>query len=161
MKVAPEHTVAHVLQLMGKPPVTVYEEFLKQFTKANKKLPQKCYLVNYFICGHPGTTLRDAFDFAQYLISRGMQPEQVQDFTPLPMTLSGCMYYTGSHPITGEQVSVPRSERERRMQRALVQYRNPANSDLIREALRELGTEHLGAKFFRKGIYEKTRGGRR
>jgi len=160
MKVAPEHTVSHVLQLMGKPPVTVYEEFLKQFAKANKRLPQKCHLVNYFICGHPGTTLRDAFDLAQYLISRGMQPEQVQDFTPLPMTVSGCMYHTGCHPLTGEKVYVPRTGRERMMQRALVQYRNPANRDLIREALRELGVEHLGAKFFKKGEYKNVKRGR-
>ena len=161
MKVAPEHTVEHVLQLMGKPSASVYEAFLKQFTRVNSKLPQKCYLVNYFICGHPGTTLRDAFDFALSLIAKGMQPEQVQDFTPLPLTVSGCMYYTGRHPLTGEQVYVPRTERERMMQRALVQYRNPANSDLIREALRELGAEHLGARFFRKHQFEATKKGRR
>jgi uncharacterized radical SAM protein YgiQ len=160
MKVAPEHTVEHVLQLMGKPSATVYEAFLKQFNRVNSKLPQKCYLVNYFICGHPGTTLRDAFDFALSLIAKGMQPEQVQDFTPLPLTVSGCMYYTGSHPLTGEQVYVPRTQRERMMQRALVQYRNPANSDLIREALRELGAEHLGARFFRKHQFETNRKGR-
>ncbi len=154
MKVAPEHMAGHVLELMGKPPTAVYEQFLERFARVNRRLPQKCHLVNYFICGHPGTTLRDAFDFAQYLIKRGMQPEQVQDFTPLPLTASGCMYYTGSHPLTGEIVYVPRTERERRMQRALVQYRNPANRDLVREALRELGVEHLGARFFRKGAYK-------
>jgi len=146
---------------MGKPSATVYEAFLKQLNRVNSRLPQKCYLVNYFICGHPGTTLRDAFDFALALIAKGMQPEQVQDFTPLPLTVSGCMYYTGTHPLTGEQVYVPRTERERMMQRALVQYRNPANSDLIREALRELGVEHLGARFFRKHQFEPTRKGRR
>lgn len=148
MKVAPEHMVGHVLELMGKPAPAVYEEFLEQLARVNRRLPKKCHLVNYFICGHPGTTLRDAFDLAQYLIRRGMQPEQVQDFTPLPLTVSGCMYYTGRHPLTGEKVYVPRTERERMMQRALVQYRNPANRDLIREALRELGAEHQGAKFF-------------
>lgn len=161
MKVAPEHTVEHVLQLMGKPSATVYEAFLNQFNRVNSKLPQKCFLVNYFICGHPGTTLRDAFDFALYLIAKGMQPEQVQDFTPLPLTVSGCMYYTGRHPLTGEQVYVPRTQRERMMQRALVQYRNPANSDLIREALRELGAEHLGARFFRKHQFEPKKKGQR
>jgi radical SAM superfamily enzyme YgiQ (UPF0313 family) len=90
-----------------------------------------------------------------------MQPEQVQDFTPLPMTVSGCMYYTEQHPLTGEKVYVPRTERERMMQRALVQYRNPANHRLIQEALRELGAEHLGARFFRKHQFETTRKGRR
>jgi radical SAM superfamily enzyme YgiQ (UPF0313 family) len=145
---------------MGKPPVAVYEQFLSRFAKTNRRLPQKCHLVNYFICGHPGATLRDAFDFAQYLISRGMQPEQVQDFTPLPMTVSGCMYHTGKNPLTGEKVYVPKTERERMMQRALVQYRNPANRNLIREALRELGVEHLGAKFFTKGSYKNIKGGR-
>jgi radical SAM superfamily enzyme YgiQ (UPF0313 family) len=94
--------------------------------------------VNYFISAHPGATLADALRLAQYLIQRGMHPEQVQDFIPLPMTLSGCMYYTGVHPLTGEKIYVARTLQERKMQRALIQYRNPGNKTFIVQALREL-----------------------
>lgn len=147
MKVAPEHIDDRVLRIMGKPASASYEKFTRKFTAINTRLGQKRYLVNYFICGHPGATLRDALDLALYLLQHRIHPEQVQDFIPLPMTLSGCIYHTGSDPFTGETVYVPRTFRERKMQRALIQYRNPSNRKLIREALRELGEEHLVKRF--------------
>ena len=99
MKVAPEHMVDRVLALMNKPAGREYEKFVRKMESLNRGREKKCYLVNYFISAHPGATLADALRLAQYLIQRGMHPEQVQDFIPLPMTLSGCMYHTGMHPL--------------------------------------------------------------
>jgi uncharacterized radical SAM protein YgiQ len=138
MKVAPEHMSDRVLALMNKPPASEYEKFVRKMERINRGREKKCYLVNYFISGHPGATLVDALKLAQYLIQRRMHPEQVQDFIPLPMTLSGCMYYTGVHPLTGEKVYAARTLQERKMQRALIQYRNPGNKKFIEQALREL-----------------------
>ncbi|MCX5894277.1 MAG: YgiQ family radical SAM protein [Proteobacteria bacterium] len=138
MKVAPEHVVDTVLRVMNKPPVEVYEKFVKKFNEINKTLEQKCFLVNYFISAHPGATLHDALHLSRYLIKKRMHPEQVQDFIPLPMTVSGCMYHTGVHPLTGDTVYVPKRFTERKMQRALTQYRNPAHKSLLDRAVREL-----------------------
>jgi uncharacterized radical SAM protein YgiQ len=138
MKVAPEHTVDSVLRLMNKPPRKAYEKFVKKFNALNKRLPQKCFLVNYFISSHPGSGLSEALGLAQYCIERNMHPEQIQDYIPLPMTLSGCIFHTGVHPFTGERVYVPRAFTERKMQRALAQHRNPGNKTFIEQALREL-----------------------
>ena len=138
MKVAPEHTVDSVLKVMNKPPRKAYEEFVKKFNALNKRLPKKCFLVNYFISSHPGSGLDEALALAQYCIERNMHPEQIQDYIPLPMTLSGCMYHTGVHPFTGERVYVPRAFTERKMQRALAQHQNPGNRQLIEQALRKV-----------------------
>jgi len=138
MKVAPEHTVDSVLKVMNKPPRKAYEKFVKKYNALNKRLPQKCFLVNYFISSHPGSGLSEALGLAQYCIERSMHPKQIQDFIPLPMTLSGCMYHTGVHPFTGERLYVPRIFTERKMQRALAQHQNPGNKILLEQALRKL-----------------------
>jgi uncharacterized radical SAM protein YgiQ len=151
MKVAPEHTVDSVLKVMNKPPRKAYEKFVIKFNALNKRLPQKCFLVNYFISSHPGSGLSEALGLAQYCTERGMHPEQIQDYIPLPMTLSGCMYHTGVHPFTGEQVYVPRAFTERKMQRALVQYQNPDNRKLLEQAVRKV----RGAPSVKKAIWKK------
>ncbi len=151
MKVAPEHTSDGVLRLMNKPPYARYEAFVKEFEKINSGLKNRTYLVNYFVSAHPGAELKDAFDCAMTLLAHGMRPEQVQDFLPLPMTVAGCMYHTGRHPLTGETVYVPKKDHERAMQRALVQSQNPASGPLIDKALRLLGQEHAKSKFKVKG----------
>jgi uncharacterized radical SAM protein YgiQ len=147
MKVAPEHVCDPVLDAMGKPRIDAYDAFVTQFNRINQRLPSRRYLVNYFISAHPGSTLKDALEMALYLIRRGMHPEQVQDFIPLPLTLSGAMYHTEKNPITGKRMHVAKTFRERKMQRALVQYRNPSNRQLIRDALKELKAGHLEALF--------------
>jgi radical SAM superfamily enzyme YgiQ (UPF0313 family) len=125
MKVAPEYNAEKVLSLMNKPAFVNYEQFVRRFRTTARRCKKDVYLVNYFINAHPGTTLEDALRLARYLKSRRMHPEQIQDFIPLPMTLSACMYYTGKHPFTGETVYVPETFVERKMQRAMIQYRNP------------------------------------
>ena len=155
MKVAPEHISPPVLDAMGKPRCETYEAFVDQFNRVGTKLPSRRYLVNYFISAHPGSTLKDALELALYLIQRGMHPEQVQDFIPLPMTLSGAMYYTGKDPQSGQPVYVAKTFKERKMQRALIQYRNPANRALIREALTLLAAERLMPRFFKSAAGNK------
>lgn len=121
LKVAPEHASNAVLRLMNKPPLKIYERFAERFKAVNRKLGKEQYLVNYFVSAHPGCADGDARELAAYLTEKRMRPEQVQDFIPLPMTLSACMYYTGKHPFTGEKVFVAKSYREREAQRLLVQ----------------------------------------
>jgi uncharacterized radical SAM protein YgiQ len=149
LKVAPEHTQEKVLSLMNKPGLAVYEEFEKKFKETNRRLKKSQYLVNYFISAHPGSSLEDALDLSLYLMRRGISPEQIQDFIPLPLTASGCMFYTGQDPFSGQEVFVPRSFRERKMQRALIQWRNPKNRNLIHEALKVLEREHLWTEYQR------------
>jgi len=138
MKVAPEHCVDHVLNIMNKPSFDIYEQFVKRFEEAKRKAGKKLYLVNYFISAHPGATLADALKLSRYLKKRGIHPEQIQDFTPLPLTLSGTIYYTEKDPYTGKRIYVAKTFRERKMHRALVQYNNPKNRHLIREAMKLL-----------------------
>jgi uncharacterized radical SAM protein YgiQ len=147
MKVAPEHTVESVLEIMNKPPALVYEKFLRSFRAVNQKIKKKIFLVNYFISSHPGAKLSDALEFALYLKKYRIYPEQIQDFTPLPMTLSSCIYYTGVHPFTCQPVYSAKTFKERKMQRALIQSKNVKNRQLVREALRILKAEHLLNKF--------------
>jgi len=161
MKVAPEHVSEPVLEAMGKPHMKAYEAFVDQFDRVGKKLDSPRFLVNYFISAHPGSTLTDALRLALYLIERGMHPEQVQDFIPLPMTLSGAMYHTKRDPFTGKSVYVAETFKERKMQRALIQYRNPANRPLIREALKQLKAEHLIAHFLKPATGKKPPRGNR
>jgi len=141
MKVAPEHTSDKVLRLMNKPPYARYEEFVAKFEQINAGLKDRRYLVNYFITGHPGCGLNEAYDCATTLQQRGMKPEQVQDFIPLPMTVSACLYYTGMHPFTGERVYVPKNLQEREMQRALIQPQNARSGPFIVKARQILGKQ--------------------
>ena len=143
LKVAPEHSSSRVTRLMGKPGIQVFSEFAKRYEATNRRMGKEQYLVPYFMSSHPGSGLREAVDLAEFLRDRGYRPEQVQDFIPTPGTLSTCMYYTGKHPLTGEEVYVPREEREKLIQRALMQYWIPRNYPLVREALRELGRNDL------------------
>ena len=143
LKVAPEHCVDSVLELMNKPKFALYEKFLDRFENVNRKLGKKQYLVNYFIVGHPGARLEDAFQLAVYLAKRHIHPEQVQDFIPLPMTVSGAMYHTELDPFTNNAVYVAKRPSERMMQRSLLQYKNPSNRGYIRKALKMLHREDL------------------
>lgn len=143
LKVAPEHTVPHVLRLMNKPDFKVYEAFTRKFRETNLRVHKNQYLVNYFISAHPGCTLEDSLDLALYLVKRKMHPEQIQDFIPLPMTVSGCMFYTEKHPFTGRNVYVAKTFHERKMHRSLIQYMNPSSRKYIQEALKKLGKENL------------------
>lgn len=135
LKVAPEHITDNVLSKMGKPENSVYRAFVEKYKKVNEKLGMKQYLVPYLMSSHPGSTMKDAVKLAEYLRDLGYMPEQVQDFYPTPSTISTCMYYTGVDPRTMEKVYVPISPHEKAMQRALIQYRNPKNYDLVHEAL--------------------------
>jgi uncharacterized radical SAM protein YgiQ len=147
LKVAPEHCADGVLKLMGKPSFDAYERFAKRFEDINKRLDKKQYLVNYFMIGHPGCSLKEMLELALYLVKRRIHPEQVQDFIPLPLTISGAMYYTEKDPFAGKPVYVARTMKERKMQRALVQYNQPANRRLVLEALKELGRMDLRRLF--------------
>lgn len=143
LKVAPEHCVDSVLQLMNKADLESYEKFSRKFYSSSRHAGKKQFLVNYFISAHPGATLEDAAQLGLYLAKKGILPEQIQDFVPLPMTASACMYHTGKHPFTGKKVYVARTEKEKRMQRAFLQYRNPKSRKLIKEALDQIGRPDL------------------
>lgn len=143
LKVAPEHISPAVLCRMGKPPREVYDAFVRKYESLNRRLGLKQYLVPYLMSSHPGSTLSDAVALAEYLRDTGHQPQQVQDFYPTPGTLSTCMYHTGLDPRDMSPVYVPKSPHEKAMQRALLQYRNPANHDLVREALQRCGRGDL------------------
>ena len=135
LKVAPEHISDSVLSLMGKPPVAVYNKFREEYKKINERIGKKQYLVPYLMSSHPGSTLKEAVELAEYLRDLGYMPEQVQDFYPTPSTISTCMYYTGLDPRTMKKVYVTNNPHEKAMQRALIQYRNPKNYDLVYVAL--------------------------
>ena len=143
LKVAPEHICDVVLTKMGKPENRVYEEFQRKFKDVNQKLGKKQFLVPYLMSSHPGSTLNSAIKLAEYLRDLGYMPEQVQDFYPTPATISTCMYYTELDPRTMKKVYVPKNPHEKAMQRALIQYRNPKNYDLVYEALVQAGREDL------------------
>ena len=143
LKVAPEHVSDHVLEKMGKPRHAVYLQFLEKYRKINEAEHMKQYVVPYLMSSHPGCTLRDAVELAEYLRDTGHNPEQVQDFYPTPSTLSTVMYYTGLDPRTMEPVYVPTDPHEKEMQRALIQYRDPKNYALIHEALVRAGRTDL------------------
>ena len=136
LKVAPEHVADPVLQMMGKPENSVYQAFTKKYKQINEKLGKKQFLVPYLMSSHPGSTMKEAVALAEYLRDLGYMPEQVQDFYPTPSTISTCMYYTGVDPRTMKPVYVPKNPHEKAMQRALIQYRNPKNYDLVMEALK-------------------------
>ena len=143
LKVAPEHISPEVLELMGKPDSQVFDKFREKFYKINDRIDKEQYLVPYLISSHPGSTLKSAIELAEYLRDIGHQPEQVQDFYPTPGTSSTTMYHTGYDPKTMEQVYVPKSRKEKKMQRALLQYRYSRNYNLVYEALQKAGREDL------------------
>ncbi len=143
LKVAPEHISNAVLQRLGKPSVEVYNKFVKAYKDMNAKIGKEQYLVPYLMSSHPGSTLKEAIELAEYLRDLGYMPEQVQDFYPTPSTISTCMYYTGLDPRTMEEVYVSTNPHEKAMQRALIQYRNPKNYDLVYEALMKAGRQDL------------------
>ena len=143
LKVAPEHVSDPVLACLGKPKAAVYQEFCRQYKKMNERLGLRQYLVPYLMSSHPGSTMKEAVELAEYCRDLGYMPEQVQDFYPTPSTISTCMYYTGLDPRTMTAVYVPKDPHEKEMQRALIQYRNPANRVLVREALLKAGREDL------------------
>ena len=135
LKVAPEHVSDAVLSRMGKPRNAVYNQFVEKYYALNKQYGMNQYLVPYLMSSHPGSTMKEAVELAEYTRDMGYMPEQVQDFYPTPSTLSTVMYYTGLDPRTMDHVYVPTDPHEKAMQRALIQYRNPKNYYLVREAL--------------------------
>lgn len=143
LKVAPEHCSDAVLDYMGKPHIDVYEKFRRKYESLNQKYGKEQYLVPYLISSHPGSTLEDAVNLAEWLNRSGRQPEQVQDFYPTPGTLSTCMYYTGIDPRTMERVFVPTNPHDKAMQRALMQWKRPEKRPLVLEALHAAHREDL------------------
>ncbi|MEI6157827.1 MAG: YgiQ family radical SAM protein, partial [Atribacterota bacterium] len=143
LKVAPEHVSEKVLKMMGKPPRELYDRFVKKYFEMNQHLGLKQYLVPYLISSHPGSDLSAAIQLAEYVRDMDFNPEQVQDFYPTPGTFSTCMYYTGLDPRTMEKVYIPGTPHEKAMQRALIQYRDPQNYDLVHEALIQAGRRDL------------------
>lgn len=143
LRVAPEHASDAVLDVMGKPPIGVFKRFDAEFKRLNKKYGLKQYLVAYLMSSHPGATLADAVELAEFVRDMGYNPEQVQDFYPTPSTISTCMYYTGLDPRTMQPVYVAKSPHDKAMQRALIQYRDPKNRKLVREALVKAGRTDL------------------
>lgn len=143
LKVAPEHVSNSVLKLMGKPGNKVFTEFAKKYREINESIGKKQFLVPYFISSHPGSTLKDAIELAEYLRDTGLRSDQVQDFIPTPGTLSTAMFYSGFDPITMNRVKSQMSSHDKALQRALLQYRKPQNRELVREALIRCGREDL------------------
>ena len=139
LKVAPEHSSAGVLKQMHKPGIEVFDRFSAEYKKINDQLGLKQYMIPYFISSHPGSTLDDAVDLAQYMKKTGFVPDQVQDFYPTPGTLATCIYYTEKDPFTGKPVYVAKTPKEKKMQRALLHYNKKENAALVREALKITG----------------------
>lgn len=165
LRIAPEHIAENTLRCMGKPTAKIYGAFAEKFQKHNKRQ----YLVPYFMSSHPGCTVDDAVELAEYLHKHKIHPEQVQDFYPTPGTLSTAMFYSGIHPLTGESVYVPKNENEKRLQRALLQLYKPENRKIARDGLEKLGRGDLIKKllgneekkheaFKRKGSISKSKG---
>ncbi|WP_437997835.1 YgiQ family radical SAM protein [Sorangium sp. So ce185] len=143
LSVAPEHNKKDVLDKMKKPGIESYERFAEQFRCASEEAGKNQFLVPYFISGHPGSTLRDMVDLAVYLKRNGMRPRQVQDFIPTPMSMAACMYHTGIDPLTREPVYTAKDLREKKLQKALLLYWDPAHHDEAREALIKAGRGDL------------------
>ncbi|HWR25688.1 MAG TPA: YgiQ family radical SAM protein [Methanosarcina sp.] len=139
LRIAPEHFSKKVTDAMHKPDRETYEKFAKKFIALNRKCGKEQYIVNYLMSSHPGCTLEDMIEMAEYVRDHGGYTEQVQDFTPTPMTLSTCMYYTGLDPFTGKKIYVAKNKKEKAMQRALMHYKSLANYELVFEALEKAG----------------------
>ncbi|QHI71226.1 YgiQ family radical SAM protein [Aminipila terrae] len=149
LKVAPEHVSDKVLSYMHKPQKKVFEEFSRKYKKINEQLGLKQYLIPYLISSHPGSTLNDAIELAEFLSDNGFIPDQVQDFYPTPGTLATCMYYTELDPLTMEKVYVAKSMEEKKLQRALIHFNKPENRELVRTALVKAGREDLFGKLLK------------
>ncbi|WP_440953060.1 YgiQ family radical SAM protein [Methanococcoides sp. FTZ1] len=143
LKIAPEHFSKEVTDCMKKPGREVFEEFAELFEKTNKELDKDQYLVTFLMSGHPACTMEDMIELAQYIKETNRYTEQVQDFTPTPMTAATCMFHTGLDPFTGEKVYVATSRREKNIQRAMMHYRDPRNHTLVYEGLKKAGREDL------------------
>jgi uncharacterized radical SAM protein YgiQ len=144
LKVAPEHTDPHVLRLMKKPENDNFEGFAREFKKASQAAGKpKQYLVPYYIASHPGSDLHAMIELALFLKRNGYRPDQVQDFIPAPFDVAACMYHTGIDPFTKQQVYVAKGLRDRKMQRALMQFFKPENWFTVREALLQAGRQDL------------------
>ena len=143
LRVAPEHISDNVLRYMGKPGNEVYRAFLKKYEEYNRKTGKDQYAIPYLMSSHPGSTMKEAIELAEYIRDLGYMPQQVQDFYPTPSTLSTVMYYTGLDPRDMKKVHVERNPHRKAMQRALIQYRDPKNYDLVKEALLENGRADL------------------
>lgn len=143
LRVAPEHVSDNVLRMMGKPQNSVYEKFIDRYKRVNAKTGKQQYVVPYLMSSHPGSTLKEAVELAEYVRDIGYMPEQVQDFYPTPSTISTCMYYTGVDPRTMKPVYVPHNPHEKAMQKALMMYRKPENYDLVKEVLIKAGRQDL------------------
>lgn len=143
LKIAPEHVSPVVLKFMRKVPRNVTVKFIDEYRQKNRELEMKQFLVPYFISSHPGSTIKESVDLAEFIRDKGLRPEQVQDFTPTPGSVSTCMYYTGIDPLTGEDVYVPRDHKERKMQRSLLQYWVPKNAETVKQALIKVGRKDL------------------
>jgi uncharacterized radical SAM protein YgiQ len=154
LKVAPEHYCPGVLALMGKPPFELFEEFEVRFNEASKKAGKEQYLVPYFVSAHPGCTSEEALALTEYLISRSWRPRQTQDFIPIPLTLSAAMYVSGTDS-KGRKIFIPKGQKEKRLQIALLQYYDIRNESTIAEFLRLGGRTDLLKKIKRMTI--KTR----
>ncbi|MBQ7008762.1 MAG: YgiQ family radical SAM protein [Ruminococcus sp.] len=146
LKVAPEHCSSAVLDKMGKPHIEAYKAFQKRFYEITKGMDKEQYLVPYLMSSHPGSTLKEAIELALFLRDNKIRPEQVQDFYPTPGTISTAMFYTELDPYTMEKVYVPKTAKERAMQRALLQYFKPQNKELVLEALKKAGRRDLIGK---------------
>ncbi|MGE5373300.1 MAG: YgiQ family radical SAM protein [Solirubrobacterales bacterium] len=144
MKLAVEHVSPGVTRVMGKPGPETFLAFAGRFDRINQKLKKQQYIVSYFMSAHPGCGVRETIELAEFIRDHlGYSPEQVQNFTPTPMSLATCIYHTGIHPLTGEKIYVPRSAKERSLQRAVIQHRNPDNRELVLEALSAYGRRDL------------------
>jgi len=143
LKVAPEHCCDNVLYYMGKPNNEIFEKFTEKYNKLNARYNKNQFLVPYLISSHPGSTISDSIELAVYLNKQGRQPEQVQVFYPTPGTLSTCMYYTGLDPRTLKPMYIPKSQKEKNIQRALLQWKRPENREVVRKALIEAGRSDL------------------
>ena len=148
LKVAPEHVSPNVLKVMRKPGKDIYEKFKRWYFRENEKLAKEQYLIPYFISSHPGATMEDALELSIYLKKSGFVPDQVQDFYPTPGTISTAIYYTGIDPLTQAKVYVPKSHKERKMQRALLQFNKPENKSAVIEILGSMGREDLMGFFY-------------
>jgi uncharacterized radical SAM protein YgiQ len=142
LKIAPEHVSQKVTMCMHKPSREILDAFRERFRAASKAAGKEQYLLPYFMSGHPGCTVKDMIELAEYLRDNHMYTEQVQDFTPTPMTVSTAIYYTGLDPFTLLPVHVPIGK-EKRIQRAMLQYRDPKNYDLVKEGLQIAGRMDL------------------
>ena len=145
LKVAPEHFAPKTLEYMGKPNITMYDKFQNKFYEITKKIGKEQYLVPYLISSHPGSTVKDAVLLAEYLAKNNIRPEQVQDFYPTPGTISTAMYYTGLDPNTLKPIYVAKDSGEKSMQRALLQYYNPKNAQVVLKALKMVHREDLAS----------------